>query len=188
MGWYFKRELFDGDSDMKPISFSIPREKIRPLELSKSNLIAPLVPGVSSTFIYDNEKDYYDMYADSMFGLTWKKAGWDCLRHYEILAAGCIPLFVDISWCPTTIMVPYPKLLAEKVFALPGLTLPFSPMQDFKYTKLFISNVDFSKIEFDPSGESLESYEILRNELHEYTKKHLTTEAIARYIIDTVTE
>ena len=30
-------------------------------------------------------KNYNIMYQNSIFALTYKKAGWDCFRHYEIL-------------------------------------------------------------------------------------------------------
>ena len=185
-GWYFKRELFLRDSGLKPIGFSVPKEKIRDPSMVKTRLIAPLVPGVGSTFIYDSETDYYDMYANSLFGLTWKKAGWDCLRHYEILAAGCMPLFVDIHHCPNTILVTYPKQLVKDVFNLNGLELPFSPTDRFEYTNLFISNVDFSKINYAPTLSSLTEYATLLEKLHIHTRTYLTTENTAKYIIDVV--
>ena len=40
------------------------------------------------------------MYQNSLFSLTYRKTGWDCLRHYEILASGSIPLFLDLEKCP----------------------------------------------------------------------------------------
>ena len=30
---------------------------------------------------------------ESYFGSTKKKAGWDCMRHYEIVASGAVPFF-----------------------------------------------------------------------------------------------
>ena len=41
--------------------------------------------------------------------ITYKKTGWDCMRHYEILMNGCIPLFLDIESCPKKIMEDIPK-------------------------------------------------------------------------------
>jgi hypothetical protein len=35
--------------------------------------------------------------------------GWDCMRHYEILANRCIPSFPDLEKCPSTIMTNFPK-------------------------------------------------------------------------------
>ena len=74
-----------------------------------TNLLAPLVPGKLSTYIYDDEKTYYDMYSNSIFAITNKKLGWDCLRHYEILMNGCIPLFFNIEDCPKLILKTLPK-------------------------------------------------------------------------------
>ena len=37
------------------------------------------------------------------------KGGWDCLRHYEILMNGCIPLFLDIKNCPKDTISTLPK-------------------------------------------------------------------------------
>jgi hypothetical protein len=38
-----------------------------------------------------------------------RKAGWDCLRHYEITANMCIPLFLDLDKCPPATMINLPK-------------------------------------------------------------------------------
>jgi hypothetical protein len=40
-----------------------------------------------------------------------KKAGWDCMRHYEILANNCIPYFIDLENCPKQILTNLPKEL-----------------------------------------------------------------------------
>ena len=42
-----------------------------------------------------------------LFCLTFAKSGWDCMRHLEILANGCVPLFtgdgaaVDLAFLPS---------------------------------------------------------------------------------------
>jgi hypothetical protein len=92
-----------------PISFSIHESKIVNEIPKKNRLLAPLIPGDVKTYIYNNETDYYDNYKQSMFGLTTQKAGWDCMRHYEILACGCIPLFIDIEKCPENNITHIPK-------------------------------------------------------------------------------
>ena len=81
---------------MIPISFSIPECKILKKIPEKKKLLAHIIPGRLNTYIFSDESDYYLDYQDSVFGITCKKAGWDCLRHYEILANGCIPLFLDL--------------------------------------------------------------------------------------------
>ena len=43
-----------------------------------------------------------------------KKAGWDALRHYEILGNYCIPYFIGLENCPETTLANLPKdLLLE---------------------------------------------------------------------------
>lgn len=120
---YFKRELYPEYEDCAlPISFAFPEEKICYANLdyniihSRKYDIAPLIPvnqsidpSYMSTYKYDTEEEYYRMYQDSYFGLTSKKGGWDTLRHYEIIANGCIPLFVDIEKCPPKTLHLFPK-------------------------------------------------------------------------------
>lgn len=111
-GTYFKRELLTRDLDKaRPIYFAIPEELIFTGMLNKKKEYATIIPGDLSTYIYDNQVDYYDGYREAWFGVTFKKGGWDCLRHYEILMNGCIPYFPDISNCPAHTMVTLPKNL-----------------------------------------------------------------------------
>ena len=76
-------------------------------------VIAPLIPGDRSTYCFGptQECEYNRMYQTSMCAYTQKKGGWDCLRHYEILANGCIPIFADIEQCPSDTMTTFPKKL-----------------------------------------------------------------------------
>ena len=43
-----------------------------------------------------------------------KKAGWDAMRHYEILANKCIPYFIDLENCPSQTLTNLPKELLLK--------------------------------------------------------------------------
>lgn len=63
----------------------------------------------SSTYIYNDEKEYLEDYQKSIFGFTKKKCGWDCYRHLEILSQGCFPYFLDIDKIPEHTMTHYPK-------------------------------------------------------------------------------
>lgn len=94
-----------------PISFSIPEEKIVKEVPDKTKQFADIIPGNVSTYRFNDEESYYEDYRKSMFGYTWKKGGWDCLRHYEILANGCIPWFNGLEQCPPNTMVHFPKQL-----------------------------------------------------------------------------
>lgn len=102
-----------------PISFCIPEEKIVNNIPNKTQLLAFCIPGNQETYIFDNEKEYYEDYQKSLFAITKKKAGWDCMRHYEILANGCIPLFENLDNCPQNTMIHFPKSIlrdGEKLY------------------------------------------------------------------------
>lgn len=105
---YFKRELTQKHERLYPISFAIPTSKLKP-NTTKSKDYSFITPLDHKTYIYDNEKDYYRDYSEARFGVTVKKAGWDCMRHYEILANGCIPHFLGLEGCPEFTMVHLPK-------------------------------------------------------------------------------
>lgn len=138
-----------------PITFGIPEEKIvKDDELvSKTKLLSSLIPGDMRTYIYNTESEYYDEYKKSYFAITKKKGGWDCLRHYEILANGCVPYFVDLEKCPPNVM-----------HALPKELLMYAK-------KMYDSGV-------------FHDYDALRKKLLEYTKEHLTTEKVARSMLE----
>ncbi len=111
---YFKRELIHNHERLFPISFSIPTIKVDFVKTNKIRNKAICDPTDRSTYIYKNEKDYYQGYKEARFGNTMKKAGWDCMRHYEILANGCIPT-IDLNLCPEQTMTSFPKQLCIKV-------------------------------------------------------------------------
>lgn len=114
---YFKRELVYSHQRLNPISFCIPTNKVN-FNKNKIKDKAHITPLDKSTYIYNNEKDYYNDYNEARFGITVKKAGWDCMRHYEIMANGCIPYFLDINNCPGNIMYDFPKDLCKEVNSL----------------------------------------------------------------------
>lgn len=109
---YFKRELTSTYEHIcNPISFSFPsyfQAKSNTTFENKSIFLAPCHPGFRNTYKFNLEEDYYDQYSSSLFATTTKKAGWDCMRHYEIIAAGCIPFFPDIEKKPNCTMKNYP--------------------------------------------------------------------------------
>jgi hypothetical protein len=147
-----------------PITFSIPKEKICEISINKTKILSNLIPGDISTYIYNTEEEYYNEYKTSYFAITMKKAGWDCMRHYEILANGCIPYFLDIESCPKNTMSLLPK----------ELIIQSNILYDKKFKN---KNIDELK------QEDINEYNILQNQLIVYMKKCLTTEKMAKYII-----
>jgi hypothetical protein len=120
---YFKRELYDKkEKNIEPIYYAIhhskfvntPQNKIQ--EMSKSTPSLDYCTNISSSkILFDNEFDYYHDYQISKFGLTMKKGGWDSMRHYEIIANGCVPIFIDIDNCPDLCLINLPKKLLSEI-------------------------------------------------------------------------
>lgn len=97
-----------------PLSFGYPGDALT-VHGSPRYLIAPIVPGIPYSF--DDEGVYRAVYNNSYLGLTHRKAGWDCFRHVEILAAGAVPLMPDAKNVPPFAMVHYPKRSMARVVA-----------------------------------------------------------------------
>ena len=104
----FKRELVENLECVYPTGFGIPIERIMPINLLiKDQLYQKTAPcdtlfepvrdmgGGYAHHKFTSEDEYYHDLSRSWFGLTCKKGGWDCLRHYEIIAAGTLLLFKD---------------------------------------------------------------------------------------------
>lgn len=107
---YFKRELVWAHPLLKPINFAIPNSKITNNFYIKEKDYGLIIPGENG-YRFNNETDYYLDYNKSYYGITMKKAGWDCMRHYEILANNCVPYFIDLESCPNLILTNLPKSL-----------------------------------------------------------------------------
>lgn len=152
---YFKREIYSNNKNLFPISFAMPTCKVN-FNKNKTRNHSYITPEDTSTYIYDRESDYYEDYNQSRFGVTIKKSGWDCLRHYEILSNGCIPNFKDIFDCPDKTLTLFPKELCKKV--------------------LIDLRIEKEEIVYDKYIEKFESHFYQNN----------TTESLARYFIDKI--
>jgi len=108
---YFKRELINTHKNLIPITFAIPTNKITIPNKNKLKEYATCIPGQPETYIFKEEKTYYEDYQNSYYGVTMKKAGWDCMRHYEILGNYCIPYFIGLEDCPKNTLSNLPKEL-----------------------------------------------------------------------------
>lgn len=97
--------------NFRPISFSIPEEKIVKSLPAKTKLfpkhivdpeVASQISGSVTSYAFESEAEYYADLQSAKFGITTKRSGWDCLRHYEIAANGCVPCFRDLDKKPKT--------------------------------------------------------------------------------------
>jgi hypothetical protein len=129
---FFKRECFLGMSNVnyskyfnniKPISFAFPTKRITRSQ-NKSKLLSTINPLDRTTYFdkdnpseykFKTEKEYYEEYQSSKFAITCQKAGWDCLRHYEIIGNGCIPLFHRVENAPPGTLSMLPRRLLLQI-------------------------------------------------------------------------
>lgn len=159
---YFKRELmYENNMEFEQyfgnviaIGFAFPTKKLKFGE-KKTQFMSQSVPGNPRTYVFDKEEDYFADYQKSQFGITGAKAGWDCLRHYEIMGNGCMPLFENIHECPRHIMMHVPKALLTKIM--------FWYVNDQKWL--------------------MREYNYYLEELQKYVVKFCTTEAVAKRFV-----
>jgi len=183
-GLYFKMTMETDIKNVFPIWLAMPKEKICKIDVVKDKLIATNVPGAHQTLIFNTEIEYYKDYQQSMFGYTWKKACWESLRHCEIIMNKCIPLFIDIKHCPIQSLQKLPKDILLDVFDIfKNIDKSFLDKQFIYNQHLLITNFDFNifnelEIDFDKYAE-------INSKLYNYLCNNLTTEHVAKYIIDT---
>lgn len=107
----FLKRLFKRHKNIRPISFAIPNEKVCRDIPVKTKLftqhivdeeIANVLPGKSIKYAFSSEQEYYNDIQNSRFGITTRRAGWDCLRHYEIAANRAVMCFKNLELKPST--------------------------------------------------------------------------------------
>jgi hypothetical protein len=133
-----------------PICFSIPESKIVDSVPEKTKLFGHIIPGDLSTYIFTDEESYAKDYQTSVFGKTQKKGGWDCIRHYEILANGCIPWFQNLDDCPEQTLFRFPKTLVKE--AMESKTPKEYIPQLLEYTRKMLSCRSVAQYVFDTVG------------------------------------
>ncbi len=159
-----------------PIQFSIPTNRILNESVEKGHCFSYISPG-KTKYSFDSEDEYYRHYASCYFAVTMKKCGWDSLRHYEIMASGCVPYFLDLESCPKDTMFRLPKKLLMKARELPG-------MPSYEEVVDHAKNDDLGNLSFDWDKFDKDEYFELLGELKSYTRNHLTTKALAKYFMD----
>jgi hypothetical protein len=170
-GIYFKRELQHPILPvLSPIHFAVPSVKfISDTDFEdnlnrKTRAVAPCDPRDRSTYVFQTEGAYYQQYRESFFGVTTRKAGWDCMRHHEIVSQGTAPLFMGLEACPIWTIHRLPR---EQLLQLREL------------------------YERDPemaSPATRASYAGLMREVFSYYKRTFTTEALAEYVLGVISD
>jgi hypothetical protein len=147
------------------ISFGFPKQKIQ-TALPKTRPWSDVLPLDMNTgkYIYDSEQEYYDDYRQSLFGKTRKKGGWDCMRHYEIMACRCVPYFEDLADAPADSLTTLPRELLLHV-----------------KRRVDEQGADY----FMPEQPGWEEYQQLEQRIFDHFLANCTTDSLARYVLDT---
>jgi len=159
-----------------PLPYAFPAELFTPLsgwELvarKKMKDCASIVPRIKETYTFKNQTSYLAEYERSYYCLTYKKGGWDVLRHYEIIAAGCVPYMVDLESIPEYSLVSHPKQLLLAARDLPGVEF------DCVNIRVLINHDVFNKTRY---AELLDAILV-------HARTYMTTVALARYVISKV--
>jgi hypothetical protein len=145
-----------------PLSYSICDELVVNSVPEKKHIWAEVIPGFPETYRFgvEDEDEYHQMYQESRFAITSKKGGWDCLRHYEILANGSIPFFRDIYNCPKNSLYNFPKNI---ILSANKELIPWKNNQDY-----------------------IHKYNNYASLLLEYTRNNLTTSNMAKYFLNII--
>ena len=164
-----------------PLSFGLPEGRFgrtkRPSH--KTRDFASIIPGVRQTYTFNDEDSYYDSYAAAYFGITMKKSGWDCFRHYEIIAAGSMPYFLDFASLPHNTMHDFPFHIVQEAMELPGV-----PSQHAVREAMATGST--ADLHIDRSNFNETRYNELLREIVAYSLEHLTWKAKAQYLLSNI--
>lgn len=154
----------------KRCGFSIPETWIRVPDLNKKTKLLPehIVDQEVASFFrtgktsyaFKSQENYFDDLATSYYGITTKRSGWDCLRHYEIAASGCVPCF---------------RLLNEK----PKDSAPHGLNE-----RNCIIYRDAANLKSQIDDLSIEQYQHLLKSAHHWAIQHTTTKEASRLLED----
>lgn len=192
----FKRELIKRSHNIYPFNVCIPKNKIiKSLNKKPTDLLAPLIPYRYKTYIYKKESDYYHMWQNSIFGITHRPPWgnwWESVKYYEMLMNGCIPLFLNLKDCPTDTLTLLPKKELIDIYDKYSWVLnQYSPFKIYrkKYItadKIILYLKNFLKRNYSAENfiEKFPEINDVRNNFVEHTRKYLTTEYLAKYIIN----
>jgi len=176
---YFKRELLSANgigntyTHIYPICYCIPKEKFQEKTYFKESLdiVDDYKPhcvylnAVPKSYNINTEEEYYKRYNNTGFVLTGRKGGYDALRHYEIIAAHSVPIYIDWDKVPRTCMCLWPSLLQLEANTL---------YIDYKFYNRY-TDEQFEKRYFK-----------LLDKFYDYGYNNLTTEKMAEYLLSFV--
>lgn len=174
-----------------PMSISIAEEMIAAQVPPKVKSFGRVIPGNRSTYFgYDQEEMYHSDMRDSLFTITCQEVGWDCMRHYEILAAGSLPLFIDIDYIeqqrtevsfPTSLAL-HPIRLYQLIAHYPSISCA-AKRTDAYQGQYLIENFTF---QYPSEGFDKQLYTALTMATLQLTRNVFSSKEMASYLIQAV--
>ena len=166
-----------------PIDFGFPDELISDKAFEKTKDISSIIPGDSSTYILPEPK-YYAEYQKSKYAFTYSKCGWSCLRHLEIIFNRCIPIFLDLEFCPEYILHFYPKFLLRNVLLEHAIvnieSLKYHTIDQMGKNAYWIQTLKNGLVTVRNTQEYVET----EQQLFEHSRKHLTCSSMVNYMLN----
>lgn len=161
-----------GSRRIYPISFSIPAHLVIDRVPEKAQDFATGTSRGRRAYKFDGDQQqaYYDDYRNSRFGLTYRKGGWDCMRHLETMANGCLPYFPGAADIPRLTMAHYPK---DVIVAALGLA------ENVKLDRYELLRADPDR----PIIADEATYTALAQRMLDHIRRHTTTVAMADYLL-----
>jgi len=142
--------------NLRRISFSIPESKIVSYIPEKTKdfpahivdaEVAEIVSGSSVSYAFSSEGEYYRDLQTCRFGITTKRGGWDCLRHYEIAANGAVPCFRLLREKPTN-CAPHGLIHGKNCIDYSSgtdLLTQIKSLEDLDYKKLQVGAINWAR-------------------------------------------
>ena len=165
-----------------PIWFATPKSSIvRSVRTNKTRAFARIIPGVPSTYVYETQAAYYGGYEEAYYAITMRKAGFECERHYEILARGAMPFFLgwqDFLKRPNVSAL-LPRDLITKAMLLPGVP------SDAEVERAVLHN-DTGALQIRPSPTFSHQYFEVAAAALNWTQNKLTTTHLAKSVLGVV--
>lgn len=167
-----KLDAWVGPRRIYPISFCIPDHLVVAAPPVKDQDFAGGMSQGKKAYRFKahQQVEYYRDYQRSFFGLTYKKSGWDCMRHLEVLANGCAPWFPGIEELPALTMTHYPRKLIASAMALgPNVRMSGNALARRDEASAVVSD--------------RAAYQSIVAKMIDHVRTHLTTRAMAGYLL-----
>jgi hypothetical protein len=134
------------------------------------------------------------LHKHAFFAFTHKRGGWDCMRHYEILAAGSVPYFADLKKCGKFCLALLPKALLRETLDMPGVSYIGHLDSGAAVNREFIEPIarNTAHMNYNRPGAIKHAdfnetkYYEMADKLLQYTRENLSTKSIAAYIMHKV--